>query len=255
MNELIDFWEQFNTEEKPLFHEKDKNNIKKDYYKCNNFKDYIKHIKSQNFKSENKFHSGLIPIPYIGDIENAKIYILMNNPGFEILDYYAESCNKKLRDTLIDNLHQEKKLLDSEFPFIFLNPEFLWHGGGRYWEIKLKNIIEETKILFKCSYAGALSHVAKTVAVLQFVPYHSKDFLFPNGLESSKIMREFVKEELLKKAKEKKIYIICARGKNYWNLEDDGNNVFVYKGNQSHAAHISKKTLKERWEDLVKLLK
>lgn len=246
MNELIDFWRQLNIEEKPLLHKND--NIKKDdYFDCKDYSDYIKLMKSPKFKSDNKFHLGLIPIPYIGDIENAKICILMLNPGFGICDYYAESNNEAYKKSLVNNLRQ---VLDKEYPFIFLNPEFLWHGGGQYWEKKLKNIIEETKILFKYSYADALSHVAKTVAVLQLVPYHSKSYLDIEP-ESSKIMRNFVENELLSKSEK---CIICPRGNNYWKLKDN-DNIILSPDKKSRAGHISKNTFGEdKWKKIIDLL-
>ncbi len=247
MNELIKFWQDFKIEQ-PYVHPNDKEIIDLDnnYITVNSYDDYIN---NSGFGSdETKFHLNLIPIPYIGNIEKAKIYILMLNPGFGILDYYAESKDVELKSTLINNLRQEN--LARDYPFIFLNPKFLWHGGGQYWEKKFKELIKEVKDDNNYSYAQTLSFIAKRVAVLQLVPYHSRkskqsDKLYTE-LKSSIQMRKFVQ----KLAKQGEKYIICMRGKNYWNLEED-DNVIVYSGNQSTAAHLSSKTLgMKKWKKL-----
>ncbi|HIH43819.1 MAG TPA: hypothetical protein HA257_01665 [Candidatus Methanoperedenaceae archaeon] len=255
MNKLIDFWEKYienlKKEQMPVAHPSDKIG-KEYYYACKNFDDYIKLIKSPNIKFENRFHLGLIPIPYIGNIEKAEIYILMLNPGFGILDYYAESYDKELKDALINNLRQE---LDNDYPFIFLNPKFLWHGGGQYYEKKFKWLIQEVK--GTNSYAQKLSHIANKVAVLQLVPYHSKSYIHNHTieLESSKIMCSFVKKELVPKTEDGDICIICPRGANYWENATCNTKAFVCPDTPSRAGHISKNTFGEKnWEKIIMVL-
>jgi len=263
--DLIEFWEKLNIEEQKTFvHPDDINlidiNLGKNYKNTYCYDDYIN--KNPNFGDDeykSYFHFNLIPIPYIGDIKNAKIYILMLNPGFGILDYYAESKDKELKNSLIDNLHQ--KGLDPSYPFIFLNPKFLWHGGGQYYENKFKWLIKEVKD--DKSYTQKLSYIAKKVAILQLVPYHSKSYhsksYLPIKLESSKIMLDFVEKELVPKAKDDKICIICPRGEKYWEEATDNKEAFVCpekKKQQPRAVHISKNTFGgEKWEKIIKFLK
>ena len=269
MNKLIEFWEKLDTERKLLVHPEDIDRIDLDsHYK--NIDDYDDYINNNcSFGSDkNKFHLNLIPIPYTGDIEDAKIYILTLNPGFEILDYYAESKDREFKEALINNLRQK---LDVNYPFIFLNPKFLWHGGGQYWEKKLKNVINEVTERFKNPedfekplgmlentsniYKKALSYVAKKIAVLELVPYHSKSYNLPNkkfkNLQSPKIMTDFVKKELLPKAKKSEKCIICTRGSKSWDLTDD-NNVIVYNKKEARGAHISSKS--RGWEKILEFL-
>jgi hypothetical protein len=72
-------------------------------------------------------HLGLIPVPYMGDLDHSSIFILMANPGLKNIDYYAEQENEELKKTLKNNLIQED--LDKEFPFACLNPKFSWYSG------------------------------------------------------------------------------------------------------------------------------
>ncbi len=256
MIELINFWKELDirnlkNEQKPFVHPDDEAIFENNYTTINNYNDYIN---NPNFRpDDNKFHLNLIPIPYIGNIEDAKVYILMLNPGFGILDYFAES-NEKVREALIYNLEQNKTILDSQYPFIFLNPEFLWHGGGQYWEKRLKDLIDEAQIPSKGPYVKKLSYIAKKIAVLQFIPYHSKSYHHLE-LKSSEIMLNFVKKELVKKAQDDKICIICPRGEKYWEKAADNKKIFVFPDKkQSRASYISKKTFEGNWEKIIGFL-
>lgn len=75
-----------------------------------------------------RFHLGLLPVPYLGDITRASIFLLMLNPGFSPGDYFAEYSVSDCRAALIRSLRQE--FLPDEHPFFFLDPKFSWHPGG-----------------------------------------------------------------------------------------------------------------------------
>lgn len=255
MNQLIKFWKQLDINQRKLVHPEDIIEEDKYHADINQYDDYIN--TSDFGLDETKFHLNLIPIPYIGDIQKAKIYIVMLNPGFGILDYYAEFAkDKELRTALINNLWQEK--FDVNYPFIFLNPKYLWHGGGQYYEGKFKKLIKKVKYDNNgYSYAQSLSHIAKRVAVLQLVPYHSKKS--PKNyayLRSPEIMKVFIDKLKLEAEKGEKC-IICARGKQYLNLEEDVNpNIIIFSGNQPRAAHFSENNLKtEKWKKICEFLK
>lgn len=77
-------------------------------------------------------------MPYVGDLHRADIFLLHLSPGFHFTDYYAEWEVPTFRRRLIRNLRQELDGL--EFPFVFLDPEFCWHPGFRWWEEKLRDV-------------------------------------------------------------------------------------------------------------------
>ncbi len=244
--ELIKFWRELDIKQKTFEHLDDDIDLNKKYKNIYCYDDYIKNnLESRGNKSkgeESKFHLNLIPIPYIGNIKEAKIYILMLNPGFRILDYYAESNDKELKKSLINNLRQEN--FDPEYPFIFLNPKFLWHGGGQYYENRFKELIKEAK---GEQYSQKLSRVAKKVAVLQLVPYHSKADPKMKHLESSRKIKNFVKNELLAKAGNE-ICIISVRSRKCWGL--DGG--VIYSDQPTRSAHISKNNFKNpHWNTII----
>lgn len=240
--ELINLWNDFDFDKKPYIHAKDSILLGNVF---NNSKDFNDYIENPNFGFEdNKFHLNLLPVPYVGNILKAQIYILMLNPGFGILDYYAESCSETYRNLLIKNLKQT--LQDDKFPFIFLNPELLWHGGGQYWEKKLKNIIVTVAKSLALSYVDSLSFISKRIAVLELVPYHSKSFGLSNKdfnkLYTPSVMLDFVKNYVVPRVQNGQACIISTRNSSRWNLPKNENNIVVYSGGASRAAHLSTNT-------------
>ena len=239
--ELINLWKNFNFNKMPYIHAKDSTLLGNGF---NNSKDFDDYIENPNFGFEdNKFHLNLLPVPYVGNILKAQIYILMLNPGFGILDYYAESYSKTYRNLLIKNLKQT--LQNDKFPFIFLNPELLWHGGGQYWEKKLKDIIVTVAKSLALSYVDSLSFISKRIAVLELVPYHSKSFSLSNKdfnrLYTPSVMLDFVKNYVVPRVQNGQACIISTRNSSRWNLPKN-DNIIVYSGGASRAAHMSKNT-------------
>ena len=80
---------------------------------------------------DRRLHLGLIPIPFMGDLLNASIYVLMTNPGVT-RDDYREYERPAFRRALLANLKQER--LDGFLPFPYLDPQFDWHDGFKYWD-------------------------------------------------------------------------------------------------------------------------
>ena len=60
-------------------------------------------------KNRNKILSNLFVVPFFGDVENAKIYILMGNPGFHTGDYIDELEDKNYIELNKKNLKLELK--------------------------------------------------------------------------------------------------------------------------------------------------
>ena len=102
INELKEFWSKYThyqlhpDDEKYLGQNKDKycleisiEEIRKKYghdLKADQTRE--KFISDKNNK--NKILTNLLVVPFFGDVENAKIYILMGNPGFHTGDYVDE---------------------------------------------------------------------------------------------------------------------------------------------------------------------
>ena len=95
------------------------------------YDEYVVNDDPRNDRGRIRFHLGLVPVPYAGNLSSAKLFLLMANPGFQSLDYFAESFVPKFKKRAIQNLRQEGQ--EEKYPMLYLDPEFAWHGGGEYW--------------------------------------------------------------------------------------------------------------------------
>ena len=115
-------------------------------------------------------HLSLYPQPYVGDVERAEVVILMSGPGVEYADY-AELDSPTFRSALRRNI--EQNFTETAFPFLFLDPEFAWHPGFRWWERKFRNLALYISSAAAISYPAALRLLARKVAVIEALPYHA----------------------------------------------------------------------------------
>jgi hypothetical protein len=191
---------------------------------------------------DDKFHLGLIPIPYIGDLRNATIYILTLNPGFAPLEYFAQEHSPELRSALLENLRQNT--LEPGFPFIDFDPNLAWRYLG-YWSSRLGKIV--TELRDKCgSYTKGLGILAKTVCVLELVPYWSRSsecaLRVSEKLESTRAIRLFVRGQLVPRAKSGELSIIVARQAKGWDVQhwgvDHCPDIEVLEGSLRRGAYL-----------------
>ena len=191
-----------------------------------------------SYKAElNKLQLGLIPMPYTGDLRKASIFILMLNPGFNAKHHFAEA-NPNFRRALIKNLYQQN--LNKDFPFMSLNPQFAWHSD--YWTRRFQKILEKLIEKKNITYREALKVIAKKVACLQYVPYHSKSGL-PGGLPtlaSTEKIRQHVHKVILPKVKKDKVLVIVMRKSKEWGLPRH-RNIIKYKGPDTRGAFLTDK--------------
>ena len=170
----------------------------------------------------------------------ADIVILLLNPGFGFTDYYSETCMPQFRCRLEKTLAQD--FSDMEFPFVFLDPEYCWHGGFHWWEEKLRDvttIIARKK--FKGSYLDALRCMSKRLASLELIPYHSSSFnahRFIKDLHSVRAARQLAQEMM----KEGKRTIIITRQVKLWEPPRDSQNLIIYKGGHTRGASLGSKS-------------
>jgi hypothetical protein len=185
-------------------------------------------------------HVGLLPRPYSGRLATAKIFLLMLNPGLQPLDYYAEE-KRFVRRSIVRDIHQK---LRGKYPFPSLNPKMSWLGGARYWRPRLRDHIVSL-MRGKSSYQDASSELSKLICVLQLVPYHSPSFGTPNRivkkLKSTELMKQFVHHVVLPEAKRGKALVIVTRKAKNWGIRS-AKNVIVYKGSESRAGYLSKRS-------------
>lgn len=236
MTELVKFWKKIDLSSKPYIHPHD-SALTLEH--CHTYIDLENYVANDFWVKKGLFHVNLIPIPYMGDLNSAKVFILTLNPGLSLSDLRAEETSPDLVEALKRNLIQ--KGLDSKFPFLFLNPSYLWHAGGSYWLKRFERYILEVMKKKKLSYLDSLSYISKKIAVLELVPYHSNNFQHNKlikALESVNQMKSFIYRDLTKRVIAKDVCIICTRKCSEWDLPKH-KNIVVYNGVEARGAHLS----------------
>ena len=136
--------------------------------------------KQHDLLRQYKFADDLIPVPYGGDIRNAKIIFTMKNPGLQPLEKadseYRIESKPEMQEALQLNLYQQTESLD--FPFMYLNPALDFHPGYGYWYSRLNKTMVQYAARHSCSQYDAQTRFAGAVAILELVPYHSE--IYPN---------------------------------------------------------------------------
>ena len=185
-----------------------------------------------------RFHFGLLPQPFIGDLRRASIYILLLNPGLSPSDYYGEYEVEEYRKALLTNLKQRFKR--GSLPFLFLDPQYSWHGGFAWWHGKLAGVISRLAKTWDVSFAEARARLARELASIELVPYHSSGYAggWIRHLESVSLARAFVRDIVVNRVRCGEAIAIVARQAKLWNLPKHPR-IVCYTGQQARAAHIS----------------
>src|SRR6266566_5689299 len=223
-SELINFWRRCELAVPPFAHPDDLSILRRRGGRLIdadlvNFDTFIAGPRFGDF-DDHRLHLSLLPVPYGGDLTHAEIIILLLNPGFSYVDYWAETNMPEFRQRRIDNLRQSFKGV--EFPFLELDPQFCWHSGFVWWEKKLRDVITviaEKK--FKRRYIEALRDLSGRLASVELVPYHSPSFRahgLINQLPSVKMVQKFVRESLVPAANAGKRTLIVTRQDKSWAL-------------------------------------
>jgi len=222
---LIQFWSKLATHPGALYlHPDDLNWFRENQWNVQNQPLYTfnEFIRSNRFREDDKqLHLSLLPVPFVGNLETAKVFILLMNPGFGPSNYFEEE-NQVFRAACISNLCQTNG--NDEFPFFYLNPQFAWSGGFIWWEARLRPILSKLVAKSGCTYYEALASLAKQIATVELIPYHSVDGSALNSssnpwenLPSASHAREFVKR--LCGSKEKPL-VVVLRSHERWGLDE-----------------------------------
>lgn len=236
-DKLINYWREVDKQKYGTYcHPKDNaliNTINVNT-KFNNYNDFISDTAFPEF-DVHSHHLNLIPAPYLGDIRNAEIFILMLNPGFGFSSYY-EIDQLDLNSVMINNLKQENL---GEYPLWFLKPQFLWTDGGSYWLTKFKGCMDQVATKQGKTAAEMLKVFSQKIAIVEYFPYCSASFKKPpKEFPSSKMVVEFVQRTLVPKATNNEICIIATRQSTKWDLPQH-RNIIIYEGKQCQSASLS----------------
>ena len=189
---------------------------------------------------DTRLHLGLIPQPFFGDLRRATVFLLLLNPGLGPDDYFGGYKVPGFRDALLRNLKQEFPAESQRF--IFLDPQFSWHGGFDWWHSKLARVIEQLARDWRVSYSAARAEMAKSLASIELFPYHSSSFHDTGGwllhLRSVQLAREYVRDILIPRVCRMEAIVIVTRQARAWDLPPGGG-VVVYTAGEARAAHLT----------------
>ncbi len=189
---------------------------------------------------DKRLHLGLLPQPFFGDVRNASIYVLLLNPGLGPSDYYGEYEVPKYRAALLANLKQRPA--SGVRPFLFLDPQFAWHGGFNWWHGKLAKVMERLASAWRVSFAEARARLGSALASIELLPYHSMAFSGTGSwlykLRSVALARAFVAEFIIPRVQRGEAIVIATRRVAVWGLAEQAG-VVTYSAAQARAAHLT----------------
>lgn len=114
-------------------------------------------------KDEFKIHTNIMPAPFMGDVKNAPIMILVLNPGYDELEDKKGFYSKYKPYWKNEIQHQ----FNPDLPLFCLDDEYRMYSD--YWAKKLNPIIQALG-------ENGKEIVAKNVSKVQLFPYQSKKY-------------------------------------------------------------------------------
>lgn len=240
MFSLIHAWQNFDFEQLPRLLPGDEHLTGRED-SIADFSSYEDFVASPDFGGQSsRFHLNLVPQPFIGNLSQASIFILLLNPGFSPGDYYALQSAPAYKEAIRRNLQQSNA--DDLYPFFFLDPQFAWTAGGRWWQARFRSIAEALMGKFSCTLQQAFQHISRHTACLEMYPYHSQSFRKPKGeLRSTSLVRGYASEILLPRAERDDALLIVTRQVAAWQLPEH-RNIITYSAGEARGAHISTNT-------------
>ena len=213
----------------------------KDRYGDNLYSSQANEKFDKDTKKHNKIFSKLYPVPFFGDIMNAKVYILSGNPGFKPFNFIEDYQNDVLIKLLKRNLNLE--FLDSPFN---IEKTLDSTGGYGYWKPIYDKFVKEVSKKSSSNLEKIEEYVHRNVAVIESVAYHSKSSPLPVlfKLPSSQLNKRFVHDYVLERVSANQAMIFVWRGSSHWELDANQENIIVkpyprFKINNEEISDIS----------------
>ena len=195
-------------------------------------------------KPEHKLHTDLMPAPYTGGLDSARIVFLSLNPGYEPLDEYrTEEHRQEVRKNLMDPYgYDDFIFLNKKFSTVNVNGEIKEDAGYKWWYSRTHELIEE---------CGA---IRGRFMALEWFPYASKKFKAPKKIFPSQAFTF----ELLREAMRRGLPIVIFRHKKDWvkHVPELATYPNVMELSSPQCGCVSKKNIKDgRFSEIVKIMK
>lgn len=229
-NKLLTFWNEAKLERAPYAHPRDVIPAKHIQSGISSYAEFLAAFEG-GLLSRTAFHLSLLPQPYHGDLDNAEILLLLINPGLSACDYHAEDHYPAFREDLIASIRQERR------SHVFLDPKWAWTSGFVWWEGKLRDVARViASERFNGHYGRALADLARRVASIELVPYHSFNFGNSKKLASADTARRFVASVDPSRT------VIVTRSVADWGLPD-APHIIKYPSTHARSASLGRKTI------------
>lgn len=185
-----------------------------------NIGDYeiISEFNKRKKETPSEIKSHLLPEPFIGRPETAKVIFLALNPGYAIghspdHDTSDEKWHRdsKYRKLIIDNLAQ----IEVDYPYYYFNedPYFANTPGHQWCKTRFKELINESK-----QKDISVKKLSQRIACIQYHGYHSSKYSsFGKKLPSQAQTLDFVKS-----AMDNETLIVIMRSQKIWFGAIDG---------------------------------
>lgn len=168
----------------------------------------VQEFNKETEDEDKKIHLELWPEPYLGD-PDAPVVLLNANPGYDELDLLAHkkpAFAQKARQNLLHGLNK------TDYPFYLLDPDLTFAPGFWWWRKTLKDLIDHDK---SKPIEERLKIVAKRVFCVEYFPYHSKNYGWPDG-KKYKLKSQQYSVDLVHDAIKRKALILILRKKKRW---------------------------------------
>ncbi len=232
MSDYISNWTNLETDAAPILYPGDEElRNSNDAISIEEWDEYQSYLVDTTAR-DTELHTALIPMPYVGNLRTADIYVLMLNPGLSPLDYFAETRVQQYREALVGNLKQRTNR------FLFLEHDYAWTGGYQYWHGVFRPLITKIAELPGEEYESVRAQLSARLALLQYVPYHSKSFknsALIRRLASPKASYDYVHKYVLPKARRGEAIVFVPRASKYWQIEPE-NHVVLAQGRRVSLA-------------------
>ncbi len=151
--------------------------------------------KGADFAHKYGLQTQLYPEPFLGN-PNAPVVLFQLNPGYtgeeeaarrnERNEDWWHQNDAAMQACSIKNLRHEPM----EYPLFFLDPHLRSSPGGRYYRLRLRSLIDEF------GYA----RTAQNVLVVEYFPYHSRQFSAFAKVESQGYALDLVRKAMARSA-------------------------------------------------------
>ncbi len=236
-SDLISYWSQLNASRRPLIHPEDHipDELRAELSVAGIYPDEAGYEEAID---RVRFHVNLVPVPFIGDIANARVFVLLLNPGCSPLDYVAEA-DPEFSVAIVDQLSQSFR--PGIRSFFCLRREFSWTGAGQWWRSKLSPVVQQFRDR-GLGVSDALDRISSQFAVLEYWPYHSINANLRSSIlkhsKSHRIVSSFARDELSDRARRGECLVVVPRAVKRWDLPEH-KNVIQYDRGASRGASLA----------------